>query len=258
MKVVILAGGFGTRLGPISAEIPKPMVKIGGKPLLWHIMKIYGHYGFKDFIICLGYKGYIIKKYFANHFLHHSDITIDLKNNKIEILNSIAEPWRVTLLDTGLNTMTGGRIKQVAKFIGNESFMLTYGDGVADININNLIKIHESHNKLATVTAVYPPGRFGAIKLEGNNVVEFKEKPVGEGSRINGGFFVLEPGVMDYIESDFMEWEKEPLENLTKDGQLVAYIHAGFWKCVDTPGDIRELEVLWDNGNPPWAIWQKK
>ncbi len=256
MKVVILAGGFGTRLSEETDIKPKPMVEIGGKPILWHIMKIYSYYGFNDFIICLGYKGYMIKEYFANYFLHMSDVTIDLQKNKLEIHNVRAEPWRITLVDTGLNTMTGGRIKRIQQYVGNETFMLTYGDGVGNIDIKKLVDFHKSHGKLATVTAVQPLGRFGALTIEGDRVFSFKEKPKGDGSWINGGFFVLEPGIFKYIQGDETIWEKEPLENLSKEGQLMAYKHTGFWKAMDTLRDKRELETLWQSGNPPWKVWE--
>jgi len=256
VKVVILAGGFGTRLSEETDIKPKPMVEIGGKPILWHIMKIYSSYGFNDFIICLGYKGYIIKEYFANYFLHMSDVTIDLKNNQIEVHNVKAEPWKVTLVDTGLNTMTGGRIKRIQKYIGNETFMLTYGDGVGNINIEELLNFHKKHGKYATLTAVQPSGRFGALDLNENQVKAFKEKPKGDGAWINGGFFVLEPQIFEYIEGDETIWERDPLENLAKDGQLMAYKHTGFWKPMDTLRDKRELEALWQSGNPPWKVWE--
>lgn len=256
MKVVILAGGFGTRLSEETDIKPKPMVEIGGKPILWHIMKIYSSYGFNDFIICLGYKGYIIKEFFANYFLHTSDVTIDLKDNKIEVHSVKAEPWKVTLVDTGLNTMTGGRIKRIKPFVENQTFMLTYGDGVGNIDIKKLLEFHKSHGKYATLTAVQPSGRFGALHLEGDKVKEFEEKPKGDGAWVNGGFFVLEPQIFDYIEGDETIWEKEPLENLAKDGQLMAYRHTGFWKPMDTLRDKRELELLWQSGNPPWKIWE--
>ncbi|MDM7273525.1 glucose-1-phosphate cytidylyltransferase [Sulfurihydrogenibium azorense] len=256
MKVVILAGGFGTRLSEETDIKPKPMVEIGGKPILWHIMKIYSSYGFNDFIICLGYKGYIIKEFFANYFFHTSDVTIDLKDNKIEVHSVKAEPWKVTLVDTGLNTMTGGRIKRIKPFVENQTFMLTYGDGVGNIDIKKLLEFHKSHGKYATLTAVQPSGRFGALHLEGDKVKEFEEKPKGDGAWVNGGFFVLEPQIFDYIEGDETIWEKEPLENLAKDGQLMAYKHTGFWKPMDTLRDKRELELLWQSGNPPWKIWE--
>jgi len=257
MKVVILAGGFGTRLNEETHLKPKPMVEIGSKPILWHIMKIYSSYGFNEFIICLGYKGYIIKEYFANYFLYMSDVTIDLRDNKIEVYNAKAEPWQVTLVDTGLHTQTGGRIKRIQPYVGKETFMLTYGDGVGDINIEELIKFHRQHGKYATVTAVQPMGRFGALVLnEENQVLTFKEKPKGDRAWINGGFFVLEPEVFDYIEGDNTIWEKEPLERLAKDGQLMAYKHYGFWYCMDTLRDKKELERLWASGRPPWKVWK--
>ncbi len=257
MKVVILAGGFGTRLSEETQVKPKPMVEIGGKPILWHIMKIYSAYGFNDFIICLGYMGHVIKKFFANYFLYTADITIDLEKNTLEVHNAKAEPWKVTLVDTGLYTQTGGRIKRIQKYIGNETFMLTYGDGVADINIKKLVEFHKSHGKYATITAVQPPGRFGGLVLdEKGQVVEFKEKPKGDGAWINGGFFVLEPEIFNYIEGDHIPWEGAPLERLTKDGQLVAYRHTGFWQCMDTLRDKNYLEKLWNSGKAPWKIWK--
>ena len=256
MKVVILAGGFGTRLSEETDLKPKPMVEIGGRPVLWHIMKIYSSFGFNDFIICLGYKGYIIKEYFANYFLHNSDVSIDLARNKIEIMNSHSENWKVTLIDTGLNTMTGGRIKRIKSYIGNETFMLTYGDGVADININKLVEFHKKHGRYATVTTVQPSGKFGALTIGKDEQIEsFVEKPAGDGSWVNGGFFMLEPQIFDYIKGDETIWEREPLENLSKDGQLIAYKHSGFWKPMDTLRDKRELEELWNSGNLPWGIW---
>lgn len=256
LKVVILAGGFGTRLSEETEFKPKPMVEIGGKPILWHIIKIYSAYGFNDFIICLGYKGYLIKEYFTNYFLHQSDVTIDLKDNRMEVHDCKAEPWKVTLIDTGLNTMTGGRIKRIQKYVGDETFMLTYGDGVTNANLLKLLEFHKTHGKYATLTAVQPSGRFGALSLDDNNCVNsFFEKPKGDGAWINGGFFVLEPGVFDFIEGDKTTWEREPLENLAKDGQLVAYRHEGFWRCMDTLRDKIELEELWCSGNAPWAKW---
>jgi glucose-1-phosphate cytidylyltransferase len=257
MKVVILAGGFGTRLAEETHSIPKPMVEIGGKPILWHIMKIYSTYGFNDFVICLGYKGYVIKEYFANYFLHNSDVTIDIKNNSMEIHNNYSEPWKVTLVDTGLNTMTGGRIKRVAKYLDDETFMLTYGDGVGDINIKELVEFHKSHGKLATVTATQPEGRFGALKLENNKVVSFAEKMDNKDSWINGGFFVLEPEVINYIKDDNTIWEREPLEKLSKEGELMAYFHNGFWKPMDKLKDKMDLEKMWSSGNAPWEIWRE-
>ncbi len=256
MKVVILAGGLGTRLSEETYAIPKPMVQIGGKPIIWHIMKIYSYYGFNEFIVCLGYKGYVIKEYFANYFLHMADVTIDLKTNSIDVHNANAEPWRITLVDTGFETMTGGRIKRVRPYIGDEAFMLTYGDGVADVNISALVDYHKKSGLYATVTAVQPSGKFGALEigLEGA-VRSFREKPEGDGSWINGGFFVLEPEVFDYIEGDHTFWEREPLENLAKDKKMTAYKHTGFWKCMDTLRDKNELEDLWDSGKAPWKVW---
>ena len=256
MKAVILAGGFGTRLSEETDLKPKPMIDIGGKPVLWHIMKTYTHYGVNDFIICLGYKGYVIKEYFANYFLHLSDVTLDLKANKMEIHDCKAEAWKITLIDTGLNTMTGGRIQRVRRYIGDETFMLTYGDGVADIDIKALLEFHRRHGKYATITSVQPSGRFGALRLdEHDNVISFLEKPRGDGASINGGFFVLEPQIFDYIQGDETLWEKEPLENLARDGQLAAYRHGGFWKAMDTLRDKRELENLWNSGRAAWKIW---
>jgi len=256
LKTVILAGGFGTRLSEETDFKPKPMVEIGEYPILWHIMKIYSHYGFNDFIICLGYKGYMIKEYFANYFLHSSDVSIDLARNKIEIMNSQSENWKVTLIDTGLNTMTGGRMKRIQKYIGNEMFMLTYGDGVANININELVEFHKKHGRYATVTAVQPSGRFGAMGISENVVDSFIEKPAGDGSWVHGGFFVLEPHVYDYIKGDETIWERKPLEELAKEGQLAAYKHFGFWKPMDTLRDKRELEQLWQGQKAPWKIWK--
>jgi len=258
MKVVILAGGFGTRLSEETELKPKPMVEIGGKPILWHIMKIYSHFGFNDFIICLGYKGYMIKEYFANYFIHNSDLAIDLSSNNIKVHNSHCEPWKVTLVDTGLNTQTGGRLKRVQKYIGEERFMATYGDGVGDINIKELLEFHKKHGKYATVTAVQPSGRFGALNLdERDNIISFEEKPKGDKTWVNGGFFVLEPQIFEYIKGDETLWEREPLENLSKDNQLVEYKHYGFWKPMDTLRDKRELEALWNSGSPPWKIWDE-
>lgn len=257
MKVVILAGGFGTRLSEETDIRPKPMVEIGGKPILWHIMKIYSCYGFNDFIICLGYKGYLIKEYFANYFLHQSDVTIDLKKNKLEIHECKSEQWKVTLIDTGINTMTGGRMKRIQKYIGEKTFMLTYGDGVSDININKLVKFHKEHEKFATVTAIQPTGRFGTLNLNNSNkVVSFLEKPKGDKTWINGGFFVLEPKIFDYIEGDETIWEGVPLENLAKDTHLMAFKHKGFWHPMDTLGDKRFLDELWNSNKAPWKIWK--
>jgi glucose-1-phosphate cytidylyltransferase len=256
MKVVILAGGLGTRLSEETVLKPKPMVEIGGKPILWHIMKIYSHYGFNDFVICLGFKGYIIKEYFSNYFLHMSDVTFDMKTNSMEVHQQSAEPWRVTLVDTGQESMTGGRVKRVASYLGNEPFMLTYGDGVADVNIAALVECHQQHGRQATVTSVLPMGRFGALNLgEDNKVLGFQEKPKGDGSWVNGGFFVLEPGVLDRLESDATVFEKEPLEDLAREGELLAYKHFGFWQPMDTLRDKNHLEELWSAGSAPWKVW---
>jgi glucose-1-phosphate cytidylyltransferase len=257
MKVVILAGGFGTRLSEETHLKPKPMVEIGQKPILWHIMKIYSHYGYNDFIICLGYKGYLIKEYFANYFLHQSDITINIKNNSIKVHQNAAEPWQVTLIDTGEKTMTGGRVKRVQKYINNETFMLTYGDGVSDIDINKLLAYHRSHGKLVTLTSSQPSGRFGTLHLDKkDNVRSFHEKPAGDGAWVNAGFFVMESAVFDYIEGDETTLEREPLEELAREGQLVAYRHRSFWKPMDTLRDKMELESLWNSGKAPWKIWK--
>ena len=256
MKVVILAGGFGTRLSEETELKPKPMIEIGGKPILWHIMKIYSYYGFNEFIICLGYKGYLIKEYFYNYYMHLSDVTIDLSTNTQLFHNSQAEPWRITLVDTGINTMTGGRIKAIQKYIGNETFMLTYGDGVSNIDINNLIEFHKKNRSYATLTAVQPSGRFGALEMEYNKVLSFKEKPKGDDNYINGGFFVLEPEIFNYIAKGAATvWEKEPLENLAKDNQLMAYPHNDYWQPMDTLRDKRELDKLWDTNTAPWKLW---
>jgi len=256
MKVVILAGGYGTRLSEETDIRPKPMVQIGEKPILWHIMKIYSHYGFNEFIICLGYKGYMIKEYFANYFLHQTDVTIDLGKNDIKIHSSKSENWKVSLIDTGLETQTGGRIKRIKKYINNETFMLTYGDGVANINIKDLVKFHKKHKKFVTVTAVSPPAKFGALTLgQQKKVISFKEKPEGIGTLINGGFFVLEPEIFDYIQADETIWERTPLENLAKNHQIMAYIYNDFWKCMDNLKDKRVLEELWSTGNAPWKVW---
>ncbi|NLW48196.1 MAG: glucose-1-phosphate cytidylyltransferase [Firmicutes bacterium] len=257
MKVVILAGGFGTRISEESHLKPKPMVEIGGRPILWHIMKIYSYYGFNDFIICLGYKGYYIKEYFAHYFLHEADITFDFRMPNEQIIhNHHAEPWKVTLVDTGLNTLTGGRVKRIQSYIGNEPFMLTYGDGVGDVNITQLVKFHKIKGKLATVTSVQPLGRFGALDFSEDDLVRsFQEKPQGEGGWINGGFFVLQPEVFDYIENDNTIFERDPMENLARDKQLVAYKHKGFWQPMDTIRDKDSLEVLWQKNKAPWKLW---
>lgn len=258
MKVLLLAGGFGTRLSEETDIRPKPMIEIGGKPILWHIMKTYSHYGFNEFVILLGYKGYYIKEYFANYFLHQSNVTIDLANNEMEIHNNSSEPWKVTLLDTGLETMTGGRIKKAQDFIGNEPFMLTYGDGVADINIAELVKFHKSHGKLLTMTSAQPDGRFGALEIDENDQVkEFKEKPKGDGSWINAGYFVCEPKVFDYIiDKDSTVFEQEPLKDLAKDGEIFTYKHHNFWMPMDTLRDKIKLNELWMTNNAKWKIWK--
>ncbi len=259
MKVLLLAGGLGSRLSEETVLKPKPMVEIGGKPILWHIMKLYSFYGFNDFIVLLGYKGYIIKEYFANYFIQHSDVTIDLKNNRTEILNNNSEPWKITLIDTGLNTMTGGRIKRVEKFINNEPFMLTYGDGVSDVNISNLVNFHKSHGKMITMTSAQPEGRFGSLVLNGNNeVLKFQEKIKGDGNWINAGFFVCEPGVLKYIDGDSTIFERSPLEKLAQEKQLITYKHSGFWKPMDTKKDKTELDDMATGDAAPWMIWEKK
>ena len=257
MKVVILAGGLGTRLSEETQVRPKPMAEIGEHPMLWHIMKGYGEQGFTDFVVCLGYKGYLIKEYFANYFLHNCDVTFDLQGRGMEVHENAVEPWRVTLVDTGADTQTGGRLKRVAAYLGGERFMMTYGDGVADVDLHALLAFHESHGKLATVTAVQPLGRFGALDLadDGETVRSFVEKPSGDGAWMNGGFFVLEPAVIDYIDGDATLFEHEPLERLAADGQLSAYRHRGFWQPMDTLRDKRSLEALWDAGDAPWKTW---
>ena len=257
MKVVILAGGLGTRLSEETVLRPKPMVEIGGKPILWHIMKIYSHYGFNDFVICLGFKGYMIKEYFSNYFLHMSNVTFDMANNSMEVHEQYAEPWRVTLVDTGMDCMTGGRVKRVAPYLEGETFMLTYGDGVADVDIRSLVEFHRRHGKAATVTSTQPSGRFGALKMaDDGRVLAFQEKPAGDGSWINGGFFVLEPSVLDRISADTTIFEKEPLEGLTRDGELAAFKHSGFWQPMDTLRDKQHLEELWNAGRAPWKVWE--
>jgi glucose-1-phosphate cytidylyltransferase len=257
MKVVILAGGLGTRISEESEFKPKPMIEIGGKPILWHIMKIYSHYGFNDFIICCGYKAYVIKDYFHHYYMHQADMTIDLGKNTTEYHNSAAEPWRVTLIDTGLNTMTGGRIKRIQQYVGNESFLLTYGDGVGDIDIPASIEFHRKSGRYATLTSVQPSGRFGAIEMkEDGGIQSFKEKPKGDGAWINAGFFVCEPQAFDYIKGgDATVWEREPLEALARDGQLGAFRHDRFWRPMDTLRDKNELEKLWAEGAAPWKQW---
>lgn len=257
MKVVILAGGLGTRLSEETDLKPKPMVEIGGRPILWHIMKIYSSYGFNEFIICCGYKGYMIKEYFANYFLHQADLTVDLSKNVLEVHKSAAEPWKVTLVDTGLNTMTGGRIKRIQNYIGEQTFMLTYGDGVSNVNLTDLINYHKKNGRLCTVTAVQPSGRFGALHITDQSLVNsFTEKPKADGAWINGGYFVLEPGIFNYItEGDLSIWEKTPLESLATEGELMAFKHEGFWRPMDTLRDRIELDKMWNTGKAEWKIW---
>lgn len=257
MKAVLLAGGLGTRLSEETSLKPKPMVEIGGKPILWHIMKSYSHYGVNDFVICLGYKGYVIKEYFSNYFLHMSDVTFDMVNNRMEVHQRYVEPWRVTLVDTGEDTMIGGRIKRILPYVDrDDAFCLTYGDGVADVNIRELIAFHKEQGLLATVTGAQPPGRFGAIESEGARVTGFREKPQGDGGWINGGFFVLSPRIGLYIDGDQTVWEREPMEKLAADGQLSMYCHKGFWQPMDTLRDKRQLEKLWESGKAPWKVWK--
>lgn len=255
MKAVILAGGLGTRISEESHLKPKPMITIGDKPILWHIMKIYSHHGINDFIICLGYKGYVIKEYFANYFLHMSNVTFDIANNTMEVHQRHAEPWKVTLVETGEDTMTGGRIKRIGAYLNNEDFCCTYGDGVSNVDIKASIEFHKKHGKLATVTAIQPPGRYGALQIDNNTVQSFQEKPLGDGSWINGGFFVLNSSLIDkYIADDSTPFEQEPLRNLATDGQLKAYSHTGFWQAMDTLRDKNQLEDLW-RGGAPWKVW---
>lgn len=257
MKAVILAGGMGTRIAEESALRPKPMIEIGGKPILWHIMKIFAHYGVTDFIVCLGYKGYMIKEYFANFVLHHSDVTIDAVENTITYHQSTVEPWRITLVDTGVSTLTGGRLRRVAPYLdAAEPFCFTYGDGLADIDVSALIGFHKASGGLATLTAVVPPGRYGAVELDGSAVNRFVEKPPGDGGFINGGFFVLDPGVLDLIEGDHVSWEGPPLETLARKRRLHAYRHRGFWQAMDTMRDRNLLEELWASGRAPWKVWR--
>jgi len=257
MKAVILAGGLGTRISEESVSRPKPMIEIGGKPILWHIMKMYSFYGVHDFVICCGYKGYMIKEYFANYFLHMSDVTIDMQKNSMEVHQGYTEPWKVTLVDTGEETMTGGRLKRVGQYVKDEEvFCFTYGDGVSDINIQSLVNFHREQKVKATLTAVYPPGRFGALDIKNHKVTTFKEKPKGDGGRINGGFFVLSPQVLSLIKDDSTIWEREPLEALAKEGQMAAYDHSGFWQPMDTLRDKNHLEELWSSGSAPWKKWE--
>ena len=257
MKAVILAGGLGTRISEETDLKPKPMVEVGGKPIIWHIMKIYSSHGINDFIICCGYRGYIIKEYFANYFLHQSDVTFNMKNNTMQVHHKRAEPWKITLVDTGENTMTGGRLLQVADYIKNEKyFLFTYGDGVSDIDITASVKFHRQHGKMATLTATYSPGRFGALEIKENIVESFEEKPRGDGALINGGFFVLSPKALDYIEDNNTVWEQEPLKILAENKELMAFQHPGFWQPLDTLRDKNYLEELWAKGKAPWKIWE--
>lgn len=256
MKVVILAGGLGTRISEETHLRPKPMIEIGGKPILWHIMKMYSSHGINDFVICCGFKGYVIKEYFANYFLHMSDVTFDMANNQMQVHQQNVEPWRVTLIDTGDDTLTGGRLKRVADYIRDEkAFCFTYGDGVSDVDITGLVRFHKEHGKLATVTAVSPPGRYGALERSGNRVTGFSEKPRGDGGMINGGFFVLSPKCLDLIEGDASSWEAKPLKDLSAMGEMMAYEHRGFWQPMDTLRDKTMLEDLWASGNAPWKTW---
>ncbi len=255
MKAVILAGGLGTRISEETHLRPKPMIEIGGRPILWHIMKIYSAHKIHEFVICVGYKGYIIKEYFANYFLHMSDVTFDMANNQMEVHHRHAEPWRVTIVDTGEETMTGGRLRRVRDYLGDETFCFTYGDGVSDVDITSLVKYHREQGREATVTAVQPPGRYGALHIESGRVLEFQEKPVGDGAWINGGFFVVEPKAIDRIAGDETTWERAPLESLARDRQLAAFHHRGFWRPMDTLRDKVQLEELWASGKAPWKIW---
>lgn len=252
MKAVILAGGMGTRISEESDRIPKPMIEIGGRPILWHIMRLYGHFGVNDFVVCLGYKGYVIKEFFANYFLHTSDVTFDIRANRMEVHQNFAEPWRVTLVDTGLDTLTGGRLRRIKSYVADGTFCMTYGDGLSDVDIGATIEFHKSHGKLATVTAISPPGRFGALELDTDRVTSIREKPESFGSLINGGFFVIEPAALDSIDGDQVSWEREPMERLAAAGELMAYQHAGFWHPMDTLREKRHLEELWASGRAPW------
>lgn len=254
MKAVILAGGLGTRISEESHLKPKPMIEIGGQPILWHIMKTYSHHGINDFVICLGYKGYVIKEFFANYFLHTSNVTFDMANNKMEVHQRYAEPWRVTLIDTGTDTMTGGRLARVRPYLDESTFCMTYGDGVSDLNIRETLAFHRQHGKKATITAIQPPGRYGALNMDGDQVLSFQEKPAGDGAWINGGFFVLEPSALDYIEGDATIWENRPLMRLAQEGELMSYRHTGFWQAMDTLRDKNQLNDMWQH-NPPWKVW---
>jgi glucose-1-phosphate cytidylyltransferase len=256
MKAVIMAGGLGTRFAEETDVKPKPMIEIGGMPIIWHVMKIYSTYGINDFVICLGHKGYIIKEYFSNYFLHMSNVTLDMKHNNMEVHNAAAEPWRVTLIDTGEKTMIGGRIKRILPYLGDDKeFCLTYGDGVGDVDVSAAIDLHRREGRLATVTATQPPGRFGAIDYQGNRVIKFQEKPIGDGGWINGGFFVLSPQVGNYIKDDATVWEQEPMQKLAEEGELSVYFHSGFWQPMDTLRDKRHLEDLWVSDKAPWKTW---
>ena len=256
MKAVILAGGLGTRIAEESTVRPKPMVEIGGKPVLWHIMKLYSHHGIDEFVICLGYKGYLIKEYFANYCLHNSDVTFDMTTNRMQVHQRKAEAWKVTLVDTGEKTQTAGRLKRVVPYLDGDTFCFTYGDGLADVDLHSLIGFHREQGRKATVTAVQPPGRFGAIDIEGQHITRFHEKPLGDGTWVNGGFFVLNPSVLEYIDDDDTVWEHAPLERLAREGELSAYKHRGFWQPMDTLRDRNRLEELWQAGDPPWRLWQ--
>jgi glucose-1-phosphate cytidylyltransferase len=255
MKAVILAGGIGSRIAEETSSRPKPMIEIGGRPILWHILKTYSAYGINEFILCLGYKGYLIKEYFVNYYLHMSDVTVDMRSNNMEVHQNSAEPWRITLVDTGERTMTGGRLRRVKDYLGEGDFCLTYGDGVGNIDISALVSFHRAQGTLATLTATQPPGRFGAMQLIDDRITSFKEKPEGDGAWVNGGFFVLSPKVIDYIDGDETVWERGPLERLAREGQLAAYKHTGFWQPMDTLRDKNQLEELWAGGNPPWKAW---
>ncbi len=252
---MILAGGKGTRLAEETQVRPKPMIEIGGRPMIWHIMKLYSHHGINDFVVCLGYKGYVIKEYFANYFLHSSNVTFHMRENRMEVHDNKSEPWRVTLVDTGDETMTGGRLKRVASYLDEGPFCFTYGDGVADVDVRATLAFHAQHGRLATMTAVRPPGRFGSVELEGERITRMVEKPRGDGGYINGGFFVLSPGVLEYVAGDASVWEEEPLSRLAHDGQLMAYRHDGFWKPMDTLREQQQLEALWQSGHAPWKVW---
>jgi glucose-1-phosphate cytidylyltransferase len=258
MKAVILAGGFGTRISEETVLKPKPMIEIGGKPILWHILKIYSHYGVNDFVICCGYKGYVIKEYFANYLLYMSDVTIDLRADRVDVHSTVAEPWRITLVDTGEDTLTGGRLKRVRRYLDDEDFFFTYGDGLSDINLHELLQFHRSENRLATVTAIQPIPRFGALEIHADAVLGFQEKPHGEGGWVSGGFFVLSPSTLDYIEGDETIWEREPMERLAREQNLSAYQHRGFWRPLDTLRDKTYLEELWASGRAPWRLWDDR